>query len=67
MCFFFSEIRYTLNYLSESTAVFSKLSIYGQGQGHRSNKWAQNVSFVLIFKITCSCIPDRDFLEPDRD
>ena len=65
--FFSSEIRYRLNYLSESTATFSKLSIYGQGQGHRRNKSAQNVSFFLIFKITCSCIPDRDFREPDRD
>ena len=43
-----SEIRYKLNYLSESTATFSKLSIYGQGKGHRSNKSAQNVSFSVV-------------------
>ena len=47
--FLSSDIRYTLNYLSENTTIFSKLSIYGQG--HRSNKSAQNVSFSLIFKI----------------
>ena len=29
------EIRYKINYLLESTATFSKLSVYGQGQGHR--------------------------------
>ena len=48
------EIRYTLNYLPESTATFSKLSIYGQGQGHRNNKSAKKVSFFLIFMIMCS-------------
>ena len=47
------EIRYTLNYLLESTATFSKLSIYGQGQGHRNNKSAQNVSFVFSYLRLC--------------
>ena len=43
------EVRYTLNYLSENKyTTFSKLSIYGQGQGHRNNKSAQNVSFFLM-------------------
>ena len=48
-----SEIRYTLKYLSESTATFSKLSIngQGQGQGHRSNKSAKNVSFFSYLRL----------------
>ena len=33
MCFF--RWKYTLNYLSESKATFSKLSIYVQGQGKK--------------------------------
>ena len=48
------EIRYRLKCLSDSTATFSKLSFYGQSQGHRNNKLAQNVSLFLIFKIMCS-------------
>ena len=48
------EIRYTLKFLSDSTATFSKLSFYGQSQGYRNNKSAQNVSLFLIFKIMCS-------------
>ena len=56
--FLSSEICYTLNYLSESKATFSKVSIYGQGQGHRSNKSAQNVSFfsyLRLFVLNCLC------------
>ena len=51
------ELRYTLNYFSESIATFSKLSIYGQGQRHRSNKSAQNVSFFSYLRLRVFACP----------
>ena len=56
MCFFLRTTLHTkLSFRKYTT--FSKLSIYGQGQGHRNNKSAQNVSFFShVFSIVCDSI-----------
>ena len=44
------KICCTLNYRSENMPVCQKVSIKGQGQGHRNKKLAQNVFLFSCLK-----------------